>query len=142
MPGVIPQYATPYARVTLGSIGPDIPSHSIVGVGVQGEMPQQQPTEWTPWSFRVAAPKPLRRLRNLGPASPTMSPGYYYTPPALFQIIGIPEPSSFLAAQLPTRPASGRTGTPPVRHFAINPFPSMRPPLPTYPTPASFRGQF
>lgn len=136
MAGTLRNYVAAGTRTTVGAVGLDLPSRSHENWGVQGEMPGNQPTRWTPWGTFVAQAKPLNRLRNLGPSSPTMSPGAYFTPPALFQIIGIPEP--FL--QLQVKPSAGRSGTPPIRHFAINPFPSFRPPLPTYPAPAAYRG--
>lgn len=141
-------YTVPYhVRIAphgpvLGRVDPVLPSRHLLVQGVQGEMPGGQPTRYSDWGLFQPRVRPLRRLRNLGPPSPTMSPGAYFTPPNLFQIIGIPQASSFIAARLPTRPAAGRTGTPPVRHFAINPFPGARLPTPTYPPPAAFRGSF
>lgn len=127
----------------LGRVGPTVPSGSVVVFGAQGETPAGgSPTHWTPWGLQQAGRMPLRRLRNLGPATIARSPGAYFTPPALFQLPGIPVPQSLFASAngLTSRPFAGRTATPPVRHVAINPFPGSRLPLPTNPAPAAFRG--
>ncbi|MGH7189525.1 MAG: hypothetical protein ACRD2H_13905 [Terriglobales bacterium] len=126
----------PFGNV-LGRVGPNLPSRSHPVFGASGELPGGQPTFWSPFAVTVAHSKPLNRTR-IGPPQVERSPGAWFTPPGLFQLIGIPQPSSFL--RLPTRPAAGRTGTPPVRHTSINPFPGARLPLPTNPAPAAFRG--
>jgi len=124
---------------TIGRVGPNIPSRSHAVFGASGEMPGGQPTFWSPYVFAVAHAKPLHRTR-VGVVQVERSPGAWFTPPNLFQLIGIPQPSSFLAQRLPAKPAAGRTSTPPVRHVSINPFPGARLPLPTNPPPAAFRG--
>lgn len=128
----------------LGRVGPNNPSPAHPSFGAQGEMPGGQPTYWTPWGLRVAEKLPLMRLGKLGPPGGmvTRSPGAYFTPPATFQLCGIPVEFSLFAARrgLTSRPAAGRTSTPPIRHYAINPFPSARLPLPTNPPPSAFRG--
>lgn len=129
-------------RVTLGLHGPMIssPSHEAWG----GQNPEASDAQhWTPHGTLRAVTLPWQHrmftLRGLPAQSVvTVSPGAYFNTPALFQIIGIPDRNLVLT----NKPASGRTGTPPVRHAAINPFPAFKPPLPSYPLPASWPGSF
>lgn len=127
---------------SIGRVGATLKSRSHPVFGAQGETPAGQPTNFTPWGTFVPEVMTLKRLRSLGPHPVTRSPGAYFTPPATYQLPGIPVPFSFVAAGNPalTRRPYGRRGTPPVRHFAIYPFPGARLPLPTNPPPSSFRG--
>lgn len=139
-------HVMPGSRTTPGLFGVMLPSLGHGVFGASSGFGQQQPTEWTPWGMFAPGSRPHRDLSHLGgPAGQVArSPGAFYTPPVTYQLTGIPGGDSFLAAAVPglARPANGRTGTPPVAHMAINPFPSMRPPLPSYPAPAAWRGVF
>lgn len=128
----------PNTRVTVGHWGPMIssPSHPVTGGTQPGA---SDATHWTPHGVFVAQTNPWQaRTTPAGVSRVTRSPGAYFQTPALFQLVGIPD----RALVMPQRPAGGRTGTPPVRHMAINPFPAFKPPLPSYPAPAAWPGQF
>ena len=128
----------PNTRVTVGAWGPMIPSIAHPGLG--GVQPGAADAQhWTPHGVLQAQTLPWQaRTTPGGQARVTRSPGGWFNTPALFQLIGIPDRALVLTAT----PASGRTGTPPVRHAAINPFPSFKPPLPANPLPAAWPGRF
>jgi len=127
-------YVYPGTRVTLGLYGPMIssPQHPVLGANDVGASDVQH---WTPhgifqpfsrvWQFRVGG-------------LVARSPGAVAQDAGLFQLIGIPD--RFPVVQV--KPAAGRTGSPPARSIAINPFPGVRPPTPSYPLPAAWPGSF
>lgn len=130
-------YQNPYVRVTLAPVSVMVPSisHPVHGASQQGASDAQH---WTPHGTLTAVTLPWHAWVTGGVGRAARGHGGYYTSPALWQILGIPDRNLILQV----KPAAGRTGTPPVRHMAINPFPSVRPPLPSYPLPAAWPGSF
>ncbi|HZL18523.1 MAG TPA: hypothetical protein VFG23_12340 [Polyangia bacterium] len=145
--GTVRPQRVPGSRSTFGLNGVMIPSRSRGVFSGAGELEGGQPTDWSPWGGYVPVelphrPFPYRGEGGLNLSSVTSTPGAYFTPPALYNLVGIADGFLQPADQVPA-PGRLKTGTPTVgaNPRLVNPFPSVAPPTPAYPLPASWTGQ-
>jgi len=131
-------HTVPGTRVTLGKFGVNIPSISHFTNGASSELGQGSIVQWTPHG--VFQPHTRVHRSVLGsPGQVDRANSTWFTPPALFQIQGIPNGFSISGLTFPNPVTKG---TPATRHMAMNTFPAFKPPLPSYPAPAGWAGRF